>query len=117
AAELEQQAACVRALGFPEHFVRALDAGAAADAAGMRVSRGGLWLPLCDAADPAARCQALLQPPTPPARDAVAERDAVARRDAASEGAIVFRRGSDVARIERRDGLWHALDGDGRMLA
>ena len=123
AAELEQQSACVRALGFPEHFVRALDAGAAADAAGMRVSRGGLWLPLCDAVDPAARCQALLKPPRPPARDAVGERDtvggrdAVAGRDAESDGAIVFRRGSDVARIERRDGLWHALDGDGRMLA
>lgn len=110
-AEFEQQAACVRTLGFPERFVRALDAGAAADAAGMRVSRGGLWLPLCDAVDPAARCQALLQPPTPASRNA-------ASGDAASDGgAIIFRRGCEVAGIELRDRVWHALDRNGQMLA
>ena len=111
-AELEQQAACVRALGFPERFLRALDAGAAADAAGLRVRRGGLWLPLCDAADPAARCQALLQAP------ARGERNAAPSTDAASgDGAIVFRGGCEVARIELRDAVWHALGGDGQLLA
>lgn len=123
-AELEQQAACVRALGFPGDFVRALDAGAAADAAGMRVRRGGMWLPLCDAVDPAARCRDLLRT-TAGVRDAAeAQADAPAVGDLASgreaageDGALVFRPGCEVARIERRDGLWHALAGDGRLLA
>lgn len=123
-AEHEQQAACMRALGFPEHFVRVLDAEAAADATGMRVSRGGLWLPLCDAADPAARCQAQLQPRTTPATGAPPDQDQrtdLAAGSGSSEpsdvGAIVFRPGCEVARIDLRDGLWHALATDGGTLA
>src|SRR5690606_21030245 len=41
-------------LGFPESFVRRLDADAASDVAGIRLPRGGLWLPDCEARDPRA---------------------------------------------------------------
>jgi tRNA 5-methylaminomethyl-2-thiouridine biosynthesis bifunctional protein len=97
-AEFERQLACVRSLAFPEAFLQALDAYAAADAAGVRTARGGLWLPQCGATDPAERCRALLHAPQ-------------------GDGAIVFRPGTEVSRLERHDGLWHALAGDGRVRA
>lgn len=122
-AEFERQAACVRALGFPGEFVQVLDAGAAAEAAGLGLARGGLWLPLCRTVDPAERCAALLAAPsaTPPAGVGAAGVGAAGVDSAADAqpgaATIVFRPGAEVVRLERRDGVWHALAADGGTLA
>lgn len=46
----------VTALGFPQTFVQMLDAAQASDRAGIRLARGGLWLPMASAQRPAELC-------------------------------------------------------------
>ncbi|HWS75496.1 MAG TPA: tRNA (5-methylaminomethyl-2-thiouridine)(34)-methyltransferase MnmD, partial [Quisquiliibacterium sp.] len=96
AAEFDRQTDCVRALAFPAGFLQALGADAAADAAGLRLSHGGLWLPLCGSADPVQRCLDLLRAPG---------------------GALEFRSGAEVARLQREGAGWLALGADGGCLA
>ena len=95
-AEFERLRAMVDTLGFPERFVQSLNAGAASDVAGVRLARGGLWLPMCGASNPADWC---------------------ARTLGAGGDAIEIRTGVEVARIDRAEGFWRALGADGRAIA
>lgn len=95
AGEAERQRALVAALGFPTAFIQALDADAASDAAGLRLARGGLWLPMCEASSPAAACAEALGAP----------------------GRIALRFGAVVDALRREDGQWTLLDPSGVPLA
>lgn len=53
----------IEPLGFPTEFVSALSAGEASERAGLRLSRGGLWLPDCAVAEPAMLCRQWLSDP------------------------------------------------------
>lgn len=81
-------------LGFPEAFVRRLDADAASDVAGIRLPRGGLWLPDCEARDPRATIDAWLAADT-----------------------VQLRTACPVHSLCHEDGVWSAFDAQGRALA
>lgn len=95
-AEALRQADTVRRLGFPADFVQALDVAQASDQAGLRLARGGLWLPLAGLADPAARCRSLLE---------------------RAGDRVRLRLGTRVHALRYRDGRWEALGDAGRCLA
>lgn len=95
-AESERFAAMVAHLRFPETFVRAVDAEAASALAGVRLVRGGLWLPMCATSDPRAVC---------------------AHAIAGGADSIRFVGSTAVASLDRIDGEWRALDDAGRLIA
>lgn len=95
-AESERFAAMVAHLRFPEAFVQTVDADAASDLAGVRLVRGGLWLPMCATSDPRAVCASAI---------------------AGGGEAIRFVGSTMVASLDRIDGEWRALDGAGRLIA
>jgi tRNA 5-methylaminomethyl-2-thiouridine biosynthesis bifunctional protein len=92
--QCEDDAVAARAAGsLHADWVRAVDATEASALAGVRLRRGGLWLPLACSADP----RELLDAWTPEC-----VRTIEARR---------------VACVERHEGGWRALDPDGATLA
>lgn len=128
-AEFQRQRASLASLAFPAEFASVLEADAASDLAGVRVRRGGLWLPLCGAVDPLERCRGLLDlPPPAPANpgpreagacagDARLPSPAPAPDAGGGDGSIAWRPRSEVLRLERCGELWQALGADGRVLA
>ena len=96
-AHLERQRAMVAALGFPAAFAQVLDAPAASQAAGIALSRGGLWLPGCRVSRPRALCERWLA-------------------GAGDRLEVLWR--SELSSIARQaDGRWLALDAAHRPLA
>jgi tRNA 5-methylaminomethyl-2-thiouridine biosynthesis bifunctional protein len=95
ATEAHRQARAVAALGpGAASFVRCVDADEASVLAGIRLDRGGLWLPLCGALDPL------------PLARFWTERPGVSRRF-----------GRRVAALARHDEGWRMLAPDGSELA
>ncbi|WEF32636.1 FAD-dependent 5-carboxymethylaminomethyl-2-thiouridine(34) oxidoreductase MnmC [Pseudoduganella chitinolytica] len=82
--------------GYPEAFVRWLDAGAATSLLGAATPYGAWLFGQGGWANPASTCRAML----------AACGDRLRR---------VFR--AEAVRLERRDGLWHAVGPDGAVLA
>lgn len=103
-AGLERQAALLARLGFPQGFVTFLARHEASEVAGIRLPRGGLWLPDCAALSP---------------REAIA--GWLSSGDAPARSSIRFRGSVTVARVAREpndDGAgWTAFDPGGRTLA
>jgi len=97
-AEGERQAAMLSRLAFPPAFVRRLARDEAADAAGIALPRGGLWLPLCAALAPV---------------------EAIREWLASAGEAIRFRGATSVARLEAdpAGAGWIAFDASGHALA
>ena len=93
--ELRRHFATADRLRFPDSMVRALDRQQASDVAGVAVRNGGLWLPMCRTADPAALCSAWL---------------------ARAAGGVEVHNNAPVARLERADSQWTLLDPHGREL-
>jgi tRNA 5-methylaminomethyl-2-thiouridine biosynthesis bifunctional protein len=94
-AEAQRQARAIMALGpRAAAFARQVDASEASDLAGVRLERGGLWLPRCAAIEPLALCRAWRARP-----------------------GIECRFGRAVARLHRRDAGWDLLDEDGGLIA
>jgi tRNA 5-methylaminomethyl-2-thiouridine biosynthesis bifunctional protein len=93
-AEAASRCAMLERLGFPGAFVRQLSRDQASDAAGVALPRGGLWLPQCDADDPAALLRARLATP-----------------------GVTLLAGAAVQALSREDARWCARDGSGRRLA
>jgi len=91
--EAASRAAMLERLGFPTSFVRPLTPSEASDAAGLRLPRGGLWLPDCDAFDPAIPASGWLATP-----------------------GVVLRTDSPVASLEPVPEGWLARGPDGRVL-
>lgn len=90
------QRAMVESLEFPPEFVRSLDASQASDACGLRLARGGLWLPMCGAASPLATS---------------------AHQLAGAGAGVVFRGSTRVERLQRAGELWCAIDASDRTIA
>lgn len=80
-------------LRFPESFVRRLDADTASDVAGIRLPRGGLWLPDCEARDPRATIDTWL-----------------------AADNVQLRTACPVHTLSRDDEAWTAFDAQGRAL-
>lgn len=95
-AESERFAAMVAHLRFPETFVQAVDAEAASELAGVRLVRGGLWLPMCATSDPRAVCASAI---------------------AGGGEAIRFVGSTTIASLDRIDGEWRAFDNAGGLIA
>jgi len=91
--ETARRAAMLSRLGFPDTFARQLTPAEASDAAGLHLPRGGLWLPGCDALDPAEPARAWLATP-----------------------GVTLRTGSPVASLEPLPGGWRARAADERVL-
>jgi tRNA 5-methylaminomethyl-2-thiouridine biosynthesis bifunctional protein len=97
-AEGERQAEMLSRLGFPPAFVRRLARDEAADAAGIALPRGGLWLPECAA---------------------VAPGDSIREWLSSAGEAVRFRGETTVARLEAdpAGAGWIAVDASGQALA
>ncbi len=93
-AQSEKRIAMLAALGFPDAFVRHVDAREAADLAGVALPRGALWLPGAHVEDPRA----------------------LARRWLDAD-AIRLRRSTRVERLLRADHGWSAIGADGATIA
>jgi len=91
--EAARRAAMLARLGFPASFVRPLTSAEASDAAGLRLPHGALWLPGCDALDPAFPVQAWLSTP-----------------------GVILRTDASVTTVEPTCGGWLARAPDGRAL-
>ncbi|MCO5107623.1 MAG: FAD-dependent 5-carboxymethylaminomethyl-2-thiouridine(34) oxidoreductase MnmC [Burkholderiaceae bacterium] len=91
--EAASRHAMLERLGFPGEFARYLPPDEASDTAGLRLPRGGLWLPRCDALDPAALARAWLDIP-----------------------GVDVRAGAAAAALEDGPGGWVARDASGREL-
>ncbi len=61
AQEQERLHATVARLGFPQAFARAVNRDEASALAGLPLRHGGIWLPLCRAADPTRLCEGLAE--------------------------------------------------------
>lgn len=94
--EDDAQRAALDALGFPESFVRWMSPEEAAARHGATVPRGGLWFPRGGWVAPPDICRAQL---------------------AAAGKHVDARFQSHVASIEHTDGVWHARDASGAVLA
>lgn len=90
----EQRRACAALGPYADAFARPVDADEAAELAGLALDRGGLWLPGCEAHDPAA----------------------LARRWRAAPG-VEARFGRAVVGWRQRDDGWHLLDHGGGLVA
>ena len=88
-----QRRSAERYAHYPE-LLSWVDASRAGELAGVELARGGLHFPGAGWLDTAAACRALRSHPR-----------------------IRYRPGRAVRRLERRRGLWRALDADGRALA
>lgn len=96
AAQEAKMQAVVDRLGLPREHLRYVSADEAAALAGCAVAAGGWWFGDSGWVQPPSLCAANL----------------------AAAGAQLHRHfGRAVARLERRDGLWHALDTDGEVIA
>ena len=93
--QLQRLFSAADTLRFPPSLLRALDRQQACDVAGVAVRNGGLWMPMCRSADPAALCASWLAQ--------------------ASHGLEVNNR-APVARIGRVDDRWALFDPNGREL-
>jgi tRNA 5-methylaminomethyl-2-thiouridine biosynthesis bifunctional protein len=93
-AEAAARCAMVERLGFPASFVQQLSRDEASDATGLALPRGGLWLPGCGAAEPAALVRAWLDAP-----------------------GITVLAGVRVEALRRDDAGWSACGAAGRPLA
>lgn len=82
-------------LDLPRSYAQHLAQDEASDLAGLRLPHGGLWLPACDAVEPAALIGGWL----------------------GSSAAIRLHTGAAVAGLQRDDSGWVALDGSGQALA
>ena len=80
--------------GYPAEFLQAVDTEQASQLAGVRVDRPGLFFPGAGWVNPPSLCQALLQ-----------------------HDNIRLLTHSEALQLERRSGLWHALDGQQQSLA
>ena len=96
AAHAAHQARTVAQLGFPPELLQFLDAGAATEHIGWPVPWGGWYFPLGGWVQPPSLCRANLL--SQPQR-------------------IRLRPNCHVAGIRRQEGLWYALDDQGRNLA
>ncbi len=96
-AEQLAQADIVERVGLDPELVRAIDADEASERCGLALPRGALWMPGCEALDPARLCAGWLS----------------------SHPAIEWQRGTMVATLTRNasEGLWHLADRDGVRLA
>ncbi|RPH60403.1 MAG: FAD-dependent oxidoreductase, partial [Burkholderiales bacterium] len=92
--EAARRGAMLARLGLPASFARQLSRGEASDAAGLALPRGGLWLPACDALDPAALVRGWL-----------------------GEARVALHAGSAVATLCPTDEGWSARDAAGRSIA
>ncbi|MCL4183831.1 MAG: FAD-dependent 5-carboxymethylaminomethyl-2-thiouridine(34) oxidoreductase MnmC [Burkholderiaceae bacterium] len=93
-AEAAARHAMLERLGFPASFARQLSRDEASDATGLALPRGGLWLPGCGAAEPAALVRAWLDAP-----------------------GITLLAETRVETLRRDDAGWSAWDAAGRRLA
>lgn len=93
-AQAERRRAMLRTLGFPEAFVRHVDADEAATLAGIALPRGALWLPGVHVADPHALVARWL-----------------------AHDAISLRTGVHVERLTHDDDGWTAFDARGERVA
>ncbi|MGC7405433.1 bifunctional tRNA (5-methylaminomethyl-2-thiouridine)(34)-methyltransferase MnmD/FAD-dependent 5-carboxymethylaminomethyl-2-thiouridine(34) oxidoreductase MnmC [Pandoraea pneumonica] len=94
--EARSLAQLVTAQGYPEEYVKWVDAAQASALAGETLAFGGLWFPEGGWLAPAMLCRAEL---------------------VAAGPSLDARYGVCVERLEQRDGRWVALDESGRMLA
>jgi len=94
--EAQSLAQLVMVQGYPEEYVKWVDAAQASALAGETLAYGGLWFPEGGWLAPAMLCRAEL---------------------VAAGPALDARYGVSVDRLERRDGRWVALDDTGRVLA
>lgn len=94
-ADSEAQEQLCRTLGLPGDLARAVDADEASALSGVRLSRGGLWMPACDAVAPAPICADWL----------------------GSSSAIEWRQAITVASVTRQDGEWLVRDPAGTIIA
>lgn len=94
--QADKQAAVVAALEAPEEFLQWVDEVRAAELCGQNVSAGGWWFPRGGWISPQSLCAANL---------------------AMAGKAVTTSFNVRVARIERRDGEWHALDESGHSVA
>jgi tRNA 5-methylaminomethyl-2-thiouridine biosynthesis bifunctional protein len=81
---------------YPSEFARMVSRDEATSLAGVEVRRGGVWFARGGVIDPVSLCDALLR---------------------AAGGALATLLNATVDTLVRRDGLWHALDAQGRTLA
>lgn len=95
-AQQHKMAAVVERLALPPEHLRFVDGAEASALAGWPLQRGGWWFAGSGWVQPPTLCAANL---------------------AAHPQRIHCRFGQRVARLERRDGLWHALDAAGATIA
>ncbi|HMN80169.1 MAG TPA: FAD-dependent 5-carboxymethylaminomethyl-2-thiouridine(34) oxidoreductase MnmC [Burkholderiaceae bacterium] len=91
--EMQAQRRLAAALAFPPAFVQALDATQASDRAGIRLPRGGLWLPMATAQRPAELCARWID-----------------------DAAVRLSTGLRVGRIAPADPGWASYDTQGRLI-
>lgn len=94
--EARSLAQLVATHGYPEEYVKWVDAAQASALAGETLAHGGLWFPEGGWLAPAMLCRAEL---------------------VAAGPSLDARYGVSVERLERRDGRWLAIDETGRVLA
>ncbi|WP_087721897.1 bifunctional tRNA (5-methylaminomethyl-2-thiouridine)(34)-methyltransferase MnmD/FAD-dependent 5-carboxymethylaminomethyl-2-thiouridine(34) oxidoreductase MnmC [Pandoraea sp. PE-S2T-3] len=94
--EASSLAQLVAAHGYPEEYVKWVDAAQASALAGETLAHGGLWFPEGGWLAPAMLCRAEL---------------------VAAGPSLDARYGVSVERLEQRDGRWLAIDETGRVLA
>lgn len=92
--EAARRPAMLERLGVPGSFARHLARDEASDAAGLALPRGGLWLPGCDALDPATLVAAWL-----------------------GTAGVTLRTGAPVGSLEPAGDGWTARDAAGRPIA
>ncbi|MEC5396745.1 bifunctional tRNA (5-methylaminomethyl-2-thiouridine)(34)-methyltransferase MnmD/FAD-dependent 5-carboxymethylaminomethyl-2-thiouridine(34) oxidoreductase MnmC [Uliginosibacterium sp. H1] len=94
--QASKQREAIAALGLPPEFVRWVSADEAATLCGQPCAYGGWWFPQGGWVQPGSLCTASL---------------------AATGARLSSHYGRNVARIRHADGLWQALDDEGRIIA